>query len=50
MTPARTQLQFPVNENVRNLRSNADLTFTPNYNRTVFADRNFTDATVIGLN
>ena len=41
MTPARMQLQFPVNENVRNLRSNADLTFTPKYNRTVFADRNF---------
>ncbi len=41
MTPVRTQMQFPVNENVRNLRSNSDLTFTPTYNRTAFADKNF---------
>ena len=51
MAPARTQLLFPVNENVRNLRSNADLTFTPKFNRTVFADRILvTGAIDTGLN
>ena len=41
MTPVRTQMQFSVNENVCNLQSNSDLTFTPTYNRTAFANRNF---------